>query len=92
MDPIKEQELLASLADAYNQMYMAEADADNGVSGDEAMKRHGIKPHEGPMKVQKLKPRGPRKGEGFGIGARKRQGVSPPREDNPQQFGQKPNG
>ena len=52
-----------------------EGNADNGVSGSEAMKRHGIKPHEGEMKVKKLKPRGMRKGEGLGIGARKRQGA-----------------
>lgn len=55
-----------------------EGNADNGVSGDEAMKRHGITPHEGSMKVKKLKPRGMRKGEGLGVGARKRQGAGKP--------------
>ena len=45
-----------------------------------------------PKKTKRLKTRGPRKGETFGIGARKRQGVSPPREDNPNPSGQKPNG
>ena len=92
MDHIQEQELLASLADAYKQMYMAEADADQGVSADDAMKRHGIKAHEGPMKVKKLKAKGPKKADLFGAGARKRQGVGKPREDNPNPFGQKGNG
>ena len=34
------------------------------------MKRHGIKKHEGPMKVKKLKPRNMRKGEGLGVKGR----------------------
>ena len=37
------------------------------VDADTAMKRHGIKKHEGPMKVTKLKPRKMRKGEGYGV-------------------------
>lgn len=65
--------------------------ADQGVDSDEAMKRHGIKKHEGEMKVKKLKPRKARKGEGLGVGARKRQGVTPPRADNPADGGAKKN-
>ena len=52
--------------------------ADKGVSADEAMKRHGIKKHEGEMKVKKLPARKMRKGEGMGVGARKRQGAGKP--------------
>jgi hypothetical protein len=50
--------------------FLNEGMADQNVSGDEAMKRHGIKKHEGPMKVQKLKPRNMRKGEGLGVKGR----------------------
>ena len=68
--------------------FFTEGNADTGVSGSEAMKRHGIKQHEGPYKVKKLPARKARKGEGFGVGARKRQGagkVSPanPSDKNP---------
>ena len=52
-----------------------EANADTGVSGNEAMKRHGITPHEGPMKVTKLKQKGPKKSDLIPVGARKRQGA-----------------
>ena len=67
--------------DYFNQIcedVLDEGNADQGVSGDQAMERHGIKPHEGTMKVTKLKPRGMRKGEGLGVGARKRQGAGKP--------------
>ena len=66
---------------------LTEGYADKGVSGSEAMKRHGIKQHEGPMKVKKLPARGPRKGEGFGVGARKRQGAGKPTEAAPERGG-----
>ena len=69
------------------EMMIEEGMADRGVSGDEAMKRHGIKAHEGPAKVTKLKPRKARKGEGFGVGARKRQGAGKPTDANPDHGG-----
>lgn len=65
---------------------LEEGNADQGVSGDEAMKRHGIKAHEGPMKVTQLKQRGMRKGEGLGVGARKRQGAGKVSQANPNNY------
>ena len=75
--------IIDSMSDVWYDTIMEglyEGYADNGVSGDEAMKRHGIKQHEGPMKVKKLAARKMRKGEGLGVGARKRQGAGRPDE------------
>ena len=51
--------IIDSMSDVWYDTIMeeliTEGMADKGVDGDEAMKRHGIKPHEGPMKVKKLK-------------------------------------
>ena len=62
---IEEEALLKGLAAAYQQI--VEGEADKGVDADEAMKRHGIKKHEGDFKVKKLKRREKRKGEGLGV-------------------------
>jgi len=44
------------MSDEWAESILSEAqrDADRGVSPEEAMKRHGIKPKEGPYKVVKL--------------------------------------
>ena len=110
MDPIREQELLASLADAYNSMYAEETEYMKKLRAKQKARRAkgGSEPdgekvnidpeperpeyNAEPGKTKRLKTRGPRKGETFGIGARRRQGVTPPRDDNPTPTGQKPNG
>ena len=56
--------------DSIMEELITEGMADKGVEGDEAMKRHGIKKHEGPMKVKKLPARKMRKGEGLGVKGR----------------------
>ena len=65
---------------------LSEGEVERGVDSDEAMKRHGIQKHEGPMKVTKLKPRKMRKGEGLGVGARKRQGAGKVSPANPNNY------
>ena len=78
-------DILTHMSDEWFQTIL-EAEADKGVDADEAMKRHGIKPHEGTMKVTKLKPRKMRKGEGLGVGARKRQGAGKVSAQNPNNY------
>lgn len=73
--------ILESMSDEWYDSIMEEiTEAYGEPDADTAMARHGIKKHEGPMKVTKLKQRGMRKGEGLGVGARKRQGVGKPDE------------
>ena len=74
--------IIDSMSDVWYDIIMEDiiTEAYGEPDADTAMKRHGIKKHEGPMKVTKLKPRKAKKGEGFGVGARKRQGVGKPDE------------
>jgi hypothetical protein len=60
-------EFLEQIEESLCEDYVVEGDAAPGVSGEEAMNRHGITPHEGPMKVTKLKPGKARKDGKFGI-------------------------